>query len=169
MWWKVNSVSVVAHWDSHLLHVVRNLFCLSSLVPFLECSEINSQCCSCSCHSLLLFMHTAQTDSATHVSSEDSTTRIFLVSSLFSWISPSKPSLTALLPLFVKTEIMREQHVSSYYTALCLSQMTQAAPWQLTTHSELSNASKKTPFLMSPDDFVLGKQNKVKWSAQKVC
>lgn len=52
----------------------------------------------------------------------------FLVSSLFSQISTSKPSLAALLPLFVKSEIMRQQRVSSYYTALCLSKKTQAAP-----------------------------------------
>lgn len=58
----------------------------------------------------------------------------------------SEPSPTALLPLFVKIEITREQHVSSYYAALCLTKNTQAAPWQLTTHSQLSNASKKTPF-----------------------
>ena len=41
---------------------------------------------------------------------------------------PSEPSSAALLPLFVKTDIMREQRVSSYYTALCLSEHTQAAP-----------------------------------------
>lgn len=49
---------------------------------------------------------------------------------------------TALLPLFVQTEIKREQHVSSYYSALRLSKNTQAAPWQLTTHSQLCNAAK---------------------------
>lgn len=37
---------------------------------------------------------------------------------------------------------MREQRVSSYYAALCLSKNTQAAPWQLTTHSQLSNAAE---------------------------
>lgn len=138
---KVISMFVVPLGASRLVHQ-WHLFCLSSLVPFLESTKIQSQCCGCSCHSLLLFTRTAQTNSATHISFEDSTTRIFLVSSLFSQISPSKPSLTALLPLFVKTEIMREQHVSSYCTALCLSKKTQAAPWQLTTHSQLSNATE---------------------------
>lgn len=57
-------------------------------------------------------------------------------------ISPSELSPTALLPLFDKTEIISEQHVSSYYAVLCLSKNTQAAPWQLTTHSQLSNAAK---------------------------
>lgn len=56
-------------------------------------------------------------------------------------ISPSELSPTALLPLFDKTEAIREQHVSSYYAVLCLSKNTQAAPWQLTTHSQLSNAA----------------------------
>lgn len=88
-------------------------------------------------------MHTAQkTKAASPIVFEDSATRILLVSSLFSRISTSKPSLAALLPLFVKSEIMRQQHVSSYYTALCLSKKTQAAPWQLTTHSQLSNAAE---------------------------
>lgn len=92
-------------------------------------------------------MHAAQkTKAASPIFFEDRATRILLVSSLFSpffvFFFTSKPSLAALLPLFVKSEIMRQQHVSSYYTALCLSKKTQAAPWQLTTHSRLSNAAE---------------------------
>lgn len=114
------------------------------LVPFLETTKIKSQRCDCSCHILLLFTHRAQTNAASHTFFEDGVTHIPLSSpfSRSSQISPSKPSLTALLPLFVKTEIIREQHVSSYYTALCLSKNTQAALWQLTTHSQLSNVAE---------------------------
>lgn len=71
--------------------------------------------------------------------------------------SPSEASPTALLPLFVKREITREQHVSSY-TALCLSKNTQAAPWQLTTHSQLSNAAeppKRPLFIVTRWHFVM--------------
>lgn len=119
------------------------------LVPFLETIKMKSQCCDCSCHSLLLFMHTARTNAGTQIRLfffwGCSVTHILLVSSSYAQISPSEPSPTALLPLFVKTEIMREQHVSSCYTALCLSKNTQAAPWQLTTHSQLSNAAAELP------------------------
>lgn len=54
---------------------------------------------------------------------------------------PIKASTNALLALFGKTHITREQNVSSYYTALCLSKNTRASPWQLTTHSEMTNAA----------------------------
>lgn len=43
---------------------------------------------------------------------------------------------------FVKTEIMRQQRVSSCCIALFHNKKTWAAPWQLTTHSQLSNATK---------------------------
>lgn len=144
VWWKVTSVFESRLWASHLAHLVRNLF---FLVPFLENTNIKSQRWGCSCQSPLLFTSTAQTDSATHIS-------LFLFHwgknhkhlshprCCCSWISFSKPSAAALLPLFVKTEMMREEHVSSFYVALCLSKKTWAAPWQLTTHSWLTNATE---------------------------
>lgn len=109
----------------------------------------------------MLFTQTVQTKAAkqeeSHRISSNLTSLLFLLLK----DSPSEASTTALLPLFVKTEIMKEQNVSSYYTALCLSKNTRAAPQQLTTHSQLSNAAEppKRPLLMSPDDTVLCKQN----------
>lgn len=52
---------------SRLVHLGRYLLRLSSLVPILESTKIQSQRCGCSCHSKLLFTHTTQTDSAMHI------------------------------------------------------------------------------------------------------
>lgn len=123
-----NSVVFVATLGaSRLLHLVRNLFCFSSRCHFWKPQTTVPVF---SCPALLLFMHADNRQMQPqvfrgHYHAHPSS--IFISFSLLQDFS-LEPSPSSLLPLFVKAEIMREQHVSSYYTTLCLSKNTQAAP-----------------------------------------